>query len=107
MPTPFVRPVVTWAMFLDAVRAAGLWKLSPNGEIERESDNPDCPWMAVGTVMQRTRYLIDDGELVTARDIFAAADNAPGHNPKIRRGLLRACGLADTDSRTENQETTP
>lgn len=48
-----------------------------------------CPWLAV------VRYGDSISKLTRSenRAIFGAADNKPGHDPAIRRDLLKACGL--------------
>jgi hypothetical protein len=59
------------------------WRLDMYGGITRRTS--ECPWLYVKRLTGET--------LPDTYRIWAAADNVTGHDPKIRRALLHACGL--------------
>ena len=66
------------------------WRMGPFGILRRAGGcSHQCPLDATGNPL-----VLHKGDLVV-RAIIHAADNAPGHDPKIRAALLHACGLSD------------
>jgi hypothetical protein len=61
------------------------WRLDAYGGITRGA-SPECPGLYVKRV---TGAVLPP----PAQSVWDAADNTPGHDPKIRRALLHACGL--------------
>ncbi len=78
---------ITHEQFCEQVKNLNLkWMLGLQGEIRTVDDRNTCPYLA-----------IPDAEFVDVKkpsDIFAAADNKPGHDVNIRQQLLAACNLS-------------
>lgn len=88
------RVMITYKGFLGRLsRTPRNWVLMEKGEI-RFGAGVNCPT----TYLNRKRPIINAAttEDFNTPDIWAAADNESGHNPSIRKDLLKACGLKET-----------
>lgn len=78
--------------FYHAVKSLNLtWKVDPVGYIRctNSMNGFACPRIAVGETYNLTRHFV----INFCPKIYAAADNTPKHDSKIRKALLEACGL--------------
>lgn len=66
------------------------WHLRDGKFIRLDGSRVDCPWLCVADF---SRVKVVHGNFPDREKLFDAADNAPGHDPEIRRRLLEACGL--------------
>lgn len=75
--------MLTLSKFLEDLSKIKGWKLQ-DGQIRLRRNPGTCPYLAV------TGNTSDD----LAHKIWAAADEKPLHDSKLRKKLLKACGLA-------------
>ena len=77
--------MITKKKFLDKLRTTTKWSLSSSGciGIKENGNFLDCP----------ATFAAEEVAGLPASEIWKAADNARGHDPKLRKELLKACGL--------------
>lgn len=94
-------PSMTYDQFLAVLRETPrTWRVTPEGWIR--SGESDCPLTEGCKYLTGQQYPVREWESAVkamhlpkplARMIWPAADNAEGHDPKVRRDLLAATGL--------------
>jgi hypothetical protein len=70
--------------------ADGKWQ-AKDGQIRHDAHH--CPWLAVARTMpaserKRPRHLFEAYGETFLRDVARAADNAEGHDPRLRQRLV-------------------
>lgn len=89
---------MTYEHFLDRLRATPRgWRVTPRGLIRTQGVIGKCPITAVSRGSAPAYVAADEIGLgrEMAERIMAAADGSV-HEGEIRRDLLKACGLAET-----------
>ena len=81
--------------FYQAVKSLNLtWKVDEHGLLRATNswNGFACPRIALGCTPVRfsNRFIRN-----LCPKIYDAADNAPGHDTKVRKALLEACGLSN------------
>lgn len=92
---------MTYKDFLKAVKDSGeRWTLLDGGEIRRASCKTCCPWLVISILLNdpdHEHYNPSFSVEIEGGDtrIWDAADKRGRHSKKVRRDLLRACGLVE------------
>lgn len=81
---------MTYQDFLKAVENLGeKWTLLDGGEIRMASWKSCCPWLVVRENNGEQDFSVEGGDY----RIWNAADKCGRYSKKVRRDLLKACGL--------------